>query len=217
MKKNVITSILDFFAPNKCYFCGKLGDLACSNCLEKQNFEIWENIRKEPSHPSREFYLGNLEGTLAQILDDLKFGNCVENINILAEILSLALSKSDDFMKEKSRIVLVPAPTSPRHIRQRGFAHSEQISKILARELGVSNMEIIVRKSNSTQKGASAKVRKAQAVKSYAIEGLVKKDVIYVILDDVKTTGSTIDSISKLLFKSGAKQVWAVYLMRQKI
>lgn len=217
MNKKFFTSILDFFAPNKCYFCRKIGDLACENCLKNQNFQMTISRRKSRNCPSLEFYLGDLEGVLAKILDDLKFNNRLENIEVLAEILSESLLNNDEFLVKKSQIILVPAPTSEKHIRQRGFAHSEQISKIIARKIGVRYSEIIGRKTNATQKGASAKIRKSQASKSYKLDGQIDKNAIYVIVDDVRTTGSTIDSISKTLFESGANAVWAVYLMRQKI
>ena len=112
--------------------------------------------------------------------------------------------------------MIVPAPTSARHARQRGVAHSEFMAKILARELGVKVAEIVGRKSHFVQKGASAKVRKSQASKRYQLLEKPRTGKIYVVFDDIRTTGATIDAIAKNLREADADEVWALYLMRQK-
>ena len=217
MKKNLLASVLDLFAPNHCYICNKIGNLVCSKCLEKHNFQIQTIKRQSKRRPSREFFLGDREGVLAKILDDAKFNGWQENFEILALILSRSLKKNNLFYGSKDDIIIVPAPTSSRHARQRGVAHSELMAEVLANELSVETANIIARTSHFVQKGASAKVRKKQALEGYQLVGEINRDKIYVILDDIKTTGATIDSISEILLQAGAHEVWAVYLMRQKI
>lgn len=217
MKKNLFSSILDLFAPNHCYVCNKIGNLVCSECLEKHNFQIQIIKRQSKCRPSREFFLGDREGVLAKILDDAKFNGWRENFEILALILSRSLKKNNLFYGSKDDIIIVPAPTSSRHARQRGVAHSELMAEVLASELSVKKANIIARKSHFVQKGASAKVRKKQALEGYQLIGTIDPNKTYVILDDIKTTGATLDSISEILFEAGAGEVWAVYLMRQKI
>ena len=217
MKKNFFTSILDFFAPHRCYFCGRIGDLVCLDCQNRQNFEVQIIRRKSKTRPTREFFLGDREGALAKILDEAKFNGLPENFKILANILTQALKTNDEFSSSKDEIVIVPVPTSARHARQRGVAHSEFMAKILARELEAEVAEIVDRKSHFVQKGASAKVRKNQASKGYKILEKPQSGKIYVVFDDIRTTGATIDAIAKILRDSGAEKVWAVYLMKQKI
>ena len=216
MKKILLFQFLDIFAPNKCYFCGKIGDLVCAECLTKQDFKIQIVRRKSENRPTREFFLGDREGTLAKILDEAKFNGLSENFEVLAKILAQALKTYGDFSSLKDIIVIVPAPTSARLAHQRGVAHSEFMAKILARELGVETSEIIGRKSHFVQKGASAKVRKSQASKGYQLLEKPQSDKIYVVFDDIRTTGATIDAIAKNLREAGADEVWALYLMRQK-
>ncbi len=217
MKKNLFSSVLDLFAPNHCYVCNKIGNLVCGECLEKHNFQIQIIKRQSKRRPSREFFLGDREGILAKILDEAKFNGWQENFEILALILSQLLKKNNLFYGLKDNIVIVPVPTSARHARQRGVAHSEFMAEVIASELSVEKANIIARRSHFVQKGASAKVRKKQALEGYQLMKEVNRDKIYVIFDDIKTTGATLDSISKILFEAGASEVWAVYLMRQKI
>ena len=216
MKKSLFANILDVFAPNKCYFCEKFGDLVCADCQKNQEFRIQTVRRKSDDRPVREFFLGDREGALAKILDKAKFNGLSENFEVLAKILAESLKTCDEFSSLKNKIVIVPAPTSARHARQRGVAHSEFMAKILARELGVKVVEIVGRKSHFVQKGASAKVRKSQASKGYQLLEKPRTGKIYVVFDDIRTTGATIDAIAKSLREAGADEVWALYLMRQK-
>ncbi len=216
MKKILLFQFLNIFAPNKCYFCGKIGDLVCAECQSNQEFRIQTVRRKSETRPTREFFLGDREGVLAKILDEAKFNGLAENFEVLAKILAESLKTCDEFSSLKDEIVIVPAPTSARHARQRGVAHSEFMAKILARELGVKVAEIVGIKSHFVQKGASAKVRKSQASKGYQLLEKPRTGKIYVVFDDIRTTGATIDAIAKNLREADADEVWALYLMRQK-
>ena len=60
-------------------------------------------------------------------------------------------------------------------------------------------------------------LNKYGAKSSYEFIGeKLSKDKIYVIFDDIRTTGVTLDSIAKILLQSGAKEVWAFYLLQQE-
>ena len=60
------------------------------------------------------------------------------------------------------------------------------------------------------------KTRQIQAKKSYQFIGeKLSKDKIYVILDDIRTTGATLNSIAEILLKNGAGEIWAFYLLQQ--
>ena len=217
MKKKIFVSILDFFAPNRCYSCGKLGDLICDDCLVKQKFSIKVISRNATGRAVRDFYLSDREGILRKLVDDMKFNNRQENYQILAEILAQALVKNQMIQRNRPKIILIPAPTSEKHLRQRGFGHTEAISQELARILELRTQSIITRKTNFVQHGASAKVRKSQAAQSYELSGELDPEAIYCVFDDIRTTGSTLDAISGILLENGAQEVWNIYLMQQQI
>ena len=217
MKKNLWISILDFFAPKRCYFCQKLGDVVCDECLNKQNFSIKTLTRQSKHRATRDFYLSDREGVLRKLVDDMKFNNCQENYQVLAQILAQALAKNQIFQRNQLKIIIIPASTSEKHLRQRGFGHTEAISQELSSILGIKTQQIISRKTNFVQHGASAKVRKSQAAQSYELSGELDPKAIYCVFDDIRTTGSTLDAISGILLENGVQEVWNIYLMQQQI
>ena len=61
------------------------------------------------------------------------------------------------------------------------------------------------------------KTRQIQAKSSYEFIGeKLSEGKIYVIFDDIRTTGATLNSIAKILHKNGAKEIWAFYLLQQE-
>lgn len=91
------------------------------------------------------------------------------------------------------------------------------MARQLAKNLKIEKSTLIKRISKTTQRGKNFKTRQIQAKSSYEFTGeKLSKDKIYVIFDDIRTTGATLDSIAKILHQSGAKEVWAFYLLQQE-
>ena len=126
------------------------------------------------------------------------------------------LNSNELFNQNRDRIILVPVPTLSAHIRERGFDHTQILAKQLSKILKIESSEIIAKVSKTTQRGANFKTRQIQAKKSYQfISEKLLKDKIYVILDDIRTTGATLNSIAEILLKNGADEIWAFYLLQQ--
>ena len=114
-------------------------------------------------------------------------------------------------------MVLIPVPTLSNHIRERGLDHTELLAHQLARNLKIEKLTLIKRISKTTQRGKNFKTRQIQAKSSYEFIGeKLSEGKIYVIFDDIRTTGATLDSIAKILRQMGAKDVWAFYLLQQE-
>ena len=194
MKKSISEIILDSLAPDECYFCQKLGDSICKNCLKTRcDF-----------------------GELQKIVDEFKLQSKRQNARYLSHLFADFLNSNEAFNQNRDRIILVPVPTLSAHIRERGFDHTQILAKQLSKILKVESLEIIAKVSKTTQRGANFKTRQIQAKKSYQFIGeKLSKDKIYVILDDIRTTGATLNSIAEILLKNGAGEIWAFYLLQQ--
>ncbi|MBS7346358.1 MAG: ComF family protein [Candidatus Sacchiramonaceae bacterium] len=215
MKNTWIHKILDLISPHHCYYCGKLSSSWCEDCRRSYFPRPKLKVLSGKSVISREIFLSERDGILMKIVDDYKFNNRQDNHEILLEMLRWSLeSIIRDFERD---FCLVPLPTNTNHIRTRGFDHISLIGKKLATSLNISfNNKILVRAKNTTQRGKTAKERRKQADKAYKINGELDSDKIYILFDDIKTTGSTLKSAARLLRAAGAEEIWAVYILRQK-
>lgn len=61
------------------------------------------------------------------------------------------------------------------------------------------------RLTTDRQRGASAKDRRLQAKKVFKVFTDIKPDIEYILLDDIKTTGSTLDEAAKVLRNNAAQ------------
>ena len=107
--------------------------------------------------------------------------------------------------------IICHVPTAPKRIRVRGYDQSQLIAKKLAKNKVLQYKNLVTRASNSRQLGATREKRFEQVKNSYQIKGKeVVKGAKILIVDDVTTSGATLEHLAKLLKKAGAKSVDAI-------
>ena len=113
--------------------------------------------------------------------------------------------------------VLVPIPTLRSHIRQRGFDHTKMIAKTVSKHLRLPIEYPLQRVGRSMQRGSSAAQRRRQAKEAFIVEKQLDPEQIYLLVDDVVTTGATIREASAQLRQAGAKEIWVAVLARETL
>lgn len=112
---------------------------------------------------------------------------------------------------------IVPVPLHPRKLRQREFNQAEYLAAGLNKVVNVPMVKRNLRrvKDTSTQTKLSAEARARNMRDAFAVrDGAAFDGKRIVLLDDVFTTGATLDSCAKVLRKAGAKDVIALAVAR---
>ena len=192
-------SILDLLAPFTCRGCGHTGELLCECCknyIKVGGIDISERA-------DWVYAVGYREGVLERLVEEYKYKSVRRTAGLLAELLSDALPELPE------DTVIVPLPTISRHIRERGFDHTLLIAKKLAMLRGFSVARVLLRNEQKVQVGADEKTRRAQAARAYKMASSAGLDAscTYVLLDDVWTTGASMEAAREVLMKNGAKRV----------
>ena len=114
--------------------------------------------------------------------------------------------------------LIVPVPMHPRKQRERGFNQAADLAARAGKGLGIPTADWIVRKTQNTrsQKKLSAVERKQNLRAAFQVTERLDGLRILVI-DDVYTTGSTMEAMAHVLRKAGAEQVFFVTLCTGKI
>jgi ComF family protein len=134
-------------------------------------------------------------------------------VKALADALAEAMDEAlPDFGRE---VVIVPVPTIRKHIRERGFGHTEVLCKKIARRRRWQYSPVIRRVKNVVQVGADEKTHRAQVHGAFAVYGQTLPDKTYVVVDDVWTTGSTMTETCRVLREAGARKVYAAVLAKK--
>ncbi len=216
-------SIFDLIFPDYCCSCGEIGGILCESCyyhIVSDNSLAdcclgclkpcgLRGVCSDCRRPfSRAWAGGSRGGALKKLVDVSKYGPRRSGCRQQARILDEALP----FLPKD--VIIVPIPTIRKHVRQRAFGHSELIARYLADLRGLRYQLALGRVGNLVQQGASSSVRRDQAKRSYVSISDVK-DATILLVDDVYTTGATIDAAAKVLLKAGASGVWVAVTARQ--
>lgn len=117
------------------------------------------------------------------------------------------------YFAEPPTVTFVPTATS--HRRTRGFDHAELLAKEIARNRGWRYQRLLHRTTQKRQLGANREQRKAQLKGLFRPASDVDLATKHVLLiDDVVTTGATLNECSKILYSMGAAQVDAAVFAR---
>lgn len=173
--------------------------------------------------------VGWREGALKKVVKDFKYKSVRSAGEVLAELLDWRVPKNlreicndagkghaglrnGEIEESGGEIVVVPLPTIGRHVRERGLDHTAVLAKKLAKRRGWKYERILGRATDTVQVGTKAADRKAQAERTYEVRREVDAEKVYLLVDDVWTTGATMLAAEKVLREAGAKKIAGVVL-----
>ncbi len=193
-------STVEFIHDRRCLKCGKglkdsFIDNICPDCKE----------RKFSFHTAYSSFL--YKGSGKEIIHKLKYDGKKEGARVLAKYMA------DIIISESLKgDVIVPVPIHEDKMSLRGFNQSFLIGEHLSRDLSLPLWPCLIRiKNTRDQFNLDKYERKLNIINAFSINLLYNvKDKRILLIDDVFTTGSTVDECSKVLMNSGAKDVFVI-------
>lgn len=189
--------------PPLCPQCGKPqpGEILCSSCVSWQA-EI-DGIRSP----------FQFNGLIRQAVHQLKYRNLKALAKPLAKLLGDYLTTNP-----LPGDILVPVPLHPRRLRERG--HNQ--SHLLARELSsLINLPVIddclTRKHHTPPQAKTSTVeeRRSNVNNAFTCVNNILQDRQVLLIDDVSTSGATLDACAAALKAAGSISVWGLVLARE--
>ena len=115
-----------------------------------------------------------------------------------------------EFLKRMQPECIVPVPLHPSKRRRRGFNQAELVAKELGKLLNVPvETDYLIRSEKTTpQKELNRQQRKENLKRAFAVKQVRKAYDRILIIDDIYTTGATIDAISEILKENQSKNVF---------
>jgi len=109
--------------------------------------------------------------------------------------------------------VIVPVPMYEKKKRKRGYNQAEVFARALGENLGLPVVDLVERKKDTVpQKGLNAYERRENLKNAFKIKGNGVQFRHIMLVDDIYTTGSTMDHVAEVLLSQGAEDVYAVYI-----
>jgi len=229
--KKIKNYILELIFPVYCVACGKDEFWLCPKCLEKIDIKIklvcplcqQENkqgrvcpsCRAKSSLNQLVVVADYQDKTIQNIIHLLKYNFAYEIRSAFADILDKFFRINP--LKLPAACLIIPIPLHKKRRRFRGFNQAqiigEELAKIFSLPIIIDNLQRI--KYTQPQVELAAKERKNNIIGAFSLNNPLEisgKSVI--LIDDVYTTGSTMNEAGKVLKKAGAKEVIGFVIAR---
>jgi len=152
-------------------------------------------------------------GTIRQAILQLKY----HNIRTLADPLSRFLA---EYLSEHdlSFDIIIPVPIHRRRLRERGYNQTALLARRLSRMARIPVMEgalIRTRHTPSQAKSDSVEQRRENIRDAFSCVSWNVSDKHILLIDDVCTSGATLNSCAASLKSAGAASVWGLTLAKE--
>lgn len=213
MITKLIHKCLSVLFPIFCFGCGKENHYLCNECKEK----IIPN--KEELNIKYCFQVltaSNYNNPLIKkIIWNFKYKGAYILSDTIADILIMNISLLNSIKKnrDKKNFLIIPVPISKKKLRQRGYNQSDILAKSLSLKTGIPyNNQILCKKFNtlSQVKTKTKKERLFNLKNSFECKNYENQNSVIILLDDIITTGATMEETAKTLKKSGFKKIIAI-------
>lgn len=166
-----------------------------------------------PRHFDRTLIACHYVAPLEQLVLGLKFGHQLSYATFMAEQLSIRVrgawsEQSVDTVPD----IVCPVPLGAKRLQERGFNQSLEIARHLSHSLGLPlNYRLILRvRETLQQSGLAPEARTANLRRAFSINPALLKSIEgkhIAVIDDVITTGATLNEIARVLKSFGAARV----------
>ena len=221
--------VVDFFFPRRCVGCGKTGEFLCVDCVRKLPRLLppfCERCGKPEStgrlcstcwgaHTAIDGIRSpfRFDGVVRQAVHELKYRKLKALSGCLAQLLAEYL-QANDIPGE----VLVPVPLHSRRLRERGYNQSALLASNLGKFVSLQVVEnCLFRAKGGLPQARTTNVedRRSNVAGAFACKDEQLRGSRVLLIDDVCTSGATLEACALALKSAGVLSVWGLTLARE--
>lgn len=229
--ENLKEELINILYPRTCPICGKILKInnlqicveckkklkyiyepACKKCgkqilLEEQEY-CYDCFKKNHKY-TRGIALCSHDEWIRKSIYNFKYNNKREYAKIYAnEIVLRYKNKIENWNAD----VLIPIPLHKSKMRSRGFNQAEDLCRELSKQLHIPMLKNCVKRVKKTlpQKELNDKERINNLKKAFKIDTIDVKSKRVILIDDIYTTGATIDSVAEVLGNCGVNEIYFI-------
>ncbi len=227
---NLLEMAVSFVFPRRCPVCDEIiqiGSYICDDCRKKVTY-IAEPVCKKCGKPlenrqkeyctdcttKKHFFKQGkavfvYQKGMKQSMYRFKYSNKREYADFYAKE---AAKHYCDWIRRHEIDVIIPIPMYAWKKRVRGYNQAEVFARKLGKELQLPIDTRLVKRIRNTipQKELNDKQRKDNLKGAFQLSENIVKYSKVLLVDDIYTTGSTMDAITKLLLKHGATEIYFI-------
>lgn len=206
----MLSNIINLIYPTVCGICGEIskGDI-CNKCKVKiRKFQRSKKHIYLTKNFDTHMYLFDYQGIIRQKILQYKFGEKTYISKCFTKVI-LNDEKICRFLKNYD--IIIPVPISNKRKKTRGYNQSELIASKLAKQM--KNLKytskVLYKKKDTLPQSTLDKEKRIENIKGvyYIKNEQILKNKKVLLIDDIFTTGSTVNECSKILKQAGAKEI----------
>ena len=221
-------SLKTFLWPETCPFCGRLcaegicrkcreqitsliaGDPACMKCgkpVQSEEQEYCYDCMHTHHYYDRGTAMWLHREPVSTSIYQFKYHNQRFYAKLYAREIAAAKGAQ---IRKWNPDVIIPVPLHSRRKRKRGYNQAEILAYELGKMLGISVQKKFVKRIRNTepQKRLDNRMRKYNLENAFTVKTPAAGVDCVLLIDDIYTTGNTIDAVSKVLKKAGVSKVY---------
>jgi ComF family protein len=214
----MLDKLFALIAPHSCLGCGRENTLWCESCrgqavpavercykchqLSLKGRTCLTCRRTSRLHAVRAVTVYDREAK--QLVWTLKFEGAQAAAPIIADMMT-------ETLVDVAPAIIIPIPAASSHVRYRGYDQSRLISRHLSRASGIPALPYLVHVGQQQQREASRRQRLTQLADAFRVtKGAQLEGAHVLLIDDVVTTGATLEAAAVALKAAGANRVSAL-------
>ena len=179
----------------------------CGLCMETVSVDLCGSCQRHPPHFDAVLAPFHYAPPVDHMIKRLKFQGKLVYARLLGNLLADAVEASRAGFPEW----LIPVPLHTQRLRERGFNQANEIARHLGKRLGIRVMRRQITRPRATrpQMELPAKARRGNIRNAFEVSSALNASHV-AIVDDVMTTGSTVNELARILVRAGVErvQVW---------
>ena len=222
--------IAAYFFPSRCPLCDRViayGRELCQDCekkicyikeplckkcgkqIENERQEFCSDCSRKKHHYIQGKAVFSYQKEMKVSMYRFKYSNRREYAKFYA---SKAIERYADWIKFREIEAIVPVPLHAEKQRSRGYNQAEIFAKCLAEQTGLPVMKRLIKRVRNTipQKELNEQQRKDNLKGAFQVEANIVKCSKILLVDDIYTTGVTVDAAAEVLKNAGVAEVYVL-------
>lgn len=217
--KKLWNNLLDYIWPQFCLGCEQEGSLLCQNCLTNTpllpaDYQAWPETKNDFVFSHCHVCLDYHQALTQNLIKNFKY----QYLKILQKPLVEILEKKITQLNLNPNFIITNIPLHHKKRKKRGFDQTEVLAKNLSLKINAPYYPLLTRCKNTKPQAQLERTERLnnlnQAFIAKEIDQNLVQNKTILLIDDVATTGTTLNEAAKALLILAPKEIIALVLAK---